>query len=251
MEAITIVIRSGLGMQVESVRPYLKPGTPIAIGRGGAVIAEVLEDFPAAHSLRLKEIRTQLGSEGHGHVRPRLDGTVMRCGGPGICKTCQKERLLLGIWQEADEAKPAQAAATRAGIFDVITGTANIPPQAAQDLPTPEEHAAQIERVAAALRDEQLRTNQVTEALSILDRWVEKAEHTDGYVGVVEIEAVEIVADELRRLRQPTHPIACKYNHWFSGDSDEAAFIREHGLCRACAEVDSMLCGSPAEGDEA
>lgn len=43
MEAITLVIRSGLGMQLTSVRPYLKPGTPIAIGRGGAVIADVVE----------------------------------------------------------------------------------------------------------------------------------------------------------------------------------------------------------------
>lgn len=150
MERILIVLREGLGLNFEAMRPALQVGAPIAIGRGGAVIADVLDDFPAAHSLRLKEVRTQLGNEGHGHVVPRLDGTVMRCGGPGICKTCQKERLLLDIWQEAEE---TQAATTRPGIFDVITGTAGQAAQVPQVLPSTEEHHAQIERVAADLRE--------------------------------------------------------------------------------------------------
>jgi len=153
MERILIVLREGLGLNFEAMRPALQVGAPIAIGRGGAVIADVLDDFPAAHFLRLKELRTQLGNDGHGHVVPRLDGTVMRCGGPGICKACQKERLLLDIWQEASDTQHAQAAEAKPSIFDVITGTANLPPQAAQELPSHEEHAAQIERVAADLRE--------------------------------------------------------------------------------------------------
>ncbi|MPT40683.1 MAG: hypothetical protein E2603_19900, partial [Achromobacter sp.] len=36
-------MKSGMGMQVSAVRPYLRPGMPIAIGRAGAVIAEVAE----------------------------------------------------------------------------------------------------------------------------------------------------------------------------------------------------------------
>lgn len=28
---------------------------------------------------------------GHGHVRPRLDGSRARCGGPRLCKECQQE----------------------------------------------------------------------------------------------------------------------------------------------------------------
>ncbi|EOG4614388.1 hypothetical protein ACLD9I_004023 [Pseudomonas aeruginosa] len=39
MNAITIVLRSGMGMQIDSVRPYLRNGIPIAIGRAGAVIS--------------------------------------------------------------------------------------------------------------------------------------------------------------------------------------------------------------------
>jgi NAD-dependent DNA ligase len=107
------------------MRPALPVGAPITISRGGAVIADVLDDFPAAHSLRLKEIRTQLGSEGHGHIVPRLDGTLMRCGGPGICKTCQKEGLLLDIWQEAVDVKALTPVSATPGIFDLITGTAS------------------------------------------------------------------------------------------------------------------------------
>lgn len=32
-----------------------------------------------------------LTNDGHGHVRPRLDGARMRCGGPRLCKVCQAE----------------------------------------------------------------------------------------------------------------------------------------------------------------
>lgn len=32
MNSITIVLRSGMGMQIDSVRPYLRNGMPIAIG---------------------------------------------------------------------------------------------------------------------------------------------------------------------------------------------------------------------------
>ncbi|MDF5995440.1 hypothetical protein P4200_15775 [Pseudomonas aeruginosa] len=39
MSPITIVLRPGMGMQIDSVRPYLRNGMPIAIGRAGAVIS--------------------------------------------------------------------------------------------------------------------------------------------------------------------------------------------------------------------
>lgn len=31
------------------------------------------------------------GPEGHGHVKPRKDGQIMRCGGPGFCTACSVE----------------------------------------------------------------------------------------------------------------------------------------------------------------
>ncbi|MBG6289062.1 Lar family restriction alleviation protein [Pseudomonas nitroreducens] len=153
MDRILIVLREGLGLNFEAMRPALQVGAPIAIGRGGAVIADVLEDLPDVRTQRLQEIRAQLGNEGHGHVVPRLDGTLMRCGGPNNCKICQKEQLLLDIWQAAEEAQPERAHATKPGIFDVITWTAGQPAPRKQELPSLEEHTAQIERVAADLRE--------------------------------------------------------------------------------------------------
>lgn len=40
----------------------------------------------------------------HGHVTPRVDGIKARCGGPGLCKICQREQAaeeLLADWCEA------------------------------------------------------------------------------------------------------------------------------------------------------
>jgi hypothetical protein len=31
----------------------------------------------------------------HGHVRPRPDGVKARCGGPGLCNVCRRERAAL------------------------------------------------------------------------------------------------------------------------------------------------------------
>lgn len=36
---------------------------------------------------------------GHGHVKPRPDGAVMRCGGPAICKVCQQEKAQMEMGQ--------------------------------------------------------------------------------------------------------------------------------------------------------
>lgn len=44
MDRVLIVLREGLGLNFEAMRPALQVGAPIAIGRGGAVIAEVLEN---------------------------------------------------------------------------------------------------------------------------------------------------------------------------------------------------------------
>lgn len=35
---------------------------------------------------------------GHGHVVPRKDRSVMRCGGPCICDTCAKEHARYSTW---------------------------------------------------------------------------------------------------------------------------------------------------------
>ncbi|MDF5919888.1 hypothetical protein P4133_10870 [Pseudomonas aeruginosa] len=63
----------------------------------------------------------------------------------------------------------------------------------------------------------------------------------DGYVSVPVIEAVEVVVTEMKRQQQPVDPAFCRCNHWFAGDSVEAAFIRQHGQCQDCVEMDQML----------
>lgn len=44
---------------------------------------------------------------GHGHVRPRPDGIKMRCGGPGLCSACSKERASSILWDTDPQALAA------------------------------------------------------------------------------------------------------------------------------------------------
>ncbi|XEG73298.1 hypothetical protein QA447_03365 [Pseudomonas sp. abacavir_1] len=290
MNAITIVLRSGMGMLLDSVRPYLKPGMPIAIGRAGAVIAEVaegnaiedkrlaaesaagyidsveryvegantLESVVAGLENTLLNIERHAEAGQNGSALQAMDAlrrirelTAAFLDNSGA----RAERGAPASGADAEPAYPGAAAARRLvdpikpGIFDVITGTACVTGDGSgTQLPPLEEHLAQVEQVAAGLREDQA---ELAESILVLEDWLERVEIEDGYVGVPVIEAVEVVVTELKRQQQVIHPVACRYDHWFAGDSEEASFIREHGVCRACAEVDSMLCGSPAEGGEA
>lgn len=83
--------------------------------------------------------------------------------------------------------------------------------------------------------------SKLAESLQTLVRWLDRAEIEDGYVSVPVIEAVEVVVTEMKRQQQPVDPAFCRCNHWFAGDSVEAAFIRQHGQCQDCVEMDQML----------
>ncbi len=37
----------------------------------------------------------QLSNTGHGHVKPRADGAIAKCGGPGMCSVCNAELAAL------------------------------------------------------------------------------------------------------------------------------------------------------------
>lgn len=45
---------------------------------------------------------------GHGHVTPRADGLVARCGGPAICAQCAQEACSVGfVGEETPATCPA------------------------------------------------------------------------------------------------------------------------------------------------
>lgn len=289
MNAITIVLRSGMGMKVDAVRPYLKPGMPIAIGRAGAVIAEVAEGNAIEDKRKAAESAGGYidSVERYMESASNLESVVTGLESALICiESCainwQSEPLAalrrireittaflessggraqqdspalgsaadpLGLADRVREFNGMHTGVLKPGIFDVITGTANLPPQAAQELPTPEEHAAQIEQVAAGLREDQA---ELAKSILVLGDWLERVEIEDGYVGVPVIEAVEVVVTELKRQQKTADPVVCRYGHWFAGDSDEATLIRERGICSDCAAVDdSWLGAQEPEGGEA
>jgi len=245
MNAITIVLRSGMGMQLDSVRPYLKPGTPIAIGRGGSVIAEVAE----GNAIEDKRLAAEAAAgyidsvERYVENTNSLEGTVTalesalvaieRLAAEGQAEPwaalrriqeitavfldhsgARAERGSPASGAAAEPAYPGAAAARRQvlpgepphsapvvplkpGIFDVITGTVGATSSGPSvQLPSPEEHMAQIERVAAELRKDQ---TELAESLQVLSSWIDRVEVEDGYVSVPVIEAVEVLVREMNR----------------------------------------------------
>lgn len=60
-------------------------------------------------------------NSGHGHVRPRPDGLVARCGGPEICSECREElenqKLIDGL---LDHLQPYRKELRRKGIEDAL-----------------------------------------------------------------------------------------------------------------------------------
>ncbi|CDF86366.1 hypothetical protein PKB_5053 [Pseudomonas knackmussii B13] len=244
MNAVTIVLRSGMGMHLDAVRPYLNPGMPIAIGRAGAVIAEVADGnaiddkrlainsaagyidsaerymesdgnlesivtglesaligiehcamagqngsaLQAMDALRrIREVaavfldssgvRAERGIPASGAAAEpacHVAAAARRAVNPDErCTLCQannhsetecawfgNEKTLAFVQQldkfiieRAAEFNAAPGEALKPSIFDVITGTANLPPKVPQELPSREEHIAQIERVAADLHE--------------------------------------------------------------------------------------------------
>ncbi|MFU7162663.1 hypothetical protein ACM75L_30815 [Pseudomonas aeruginosa] len=195
MNSITIVLRSGMGMQIDSVRPYLRNGMPIAIGRAGAVISHF--------------------ADGDAHLALRTIAEY----------PCPEQDNM----PAANMRQIALAALSGAGVSTEPGNPGGEPvsgPGNAGERPHP----------APGSGDSEL-----AESLQTLERWLDRVAIEDGYVGVPVIEAVEVVVTEMKRQQQPVDPAFCRCNHWFAGDSVEAAFIRQHGQCQDCVEMDQML----------
>lgn len=182
MSPITIVLRSGMGMHIDSVRPYLRNGMPIAIGRAGAVISHfadgdahlalhTIAEFPCPEqdnmpAANMRQIALAALSGAGASSEPGNPGGEPVSGpgnagerprpAPGLAR----ERDPLGLAPLAQAFNEAPAQGLKPSALDLITGTANQSQDAAQDLPPLEEHLAQVEQTGAALHEDQRKCDQ-------------------------------------------------------------------------------------------
>ncbi|MBG6469587.1 hypothetical protein GHV10_13600 [Pseudomonas aeruginosa] len=165
------------------------------------------DDLPAANMRQIAlaalggaEASSEPGNPG----REPVSGPGNAGGRPPPAPGLARERDPLGLAPLAQAFNEAPAQGLKPSAFDLITGTANQPQDAAQDLPPLEEHLAQVEQTGAALHEDQANEErrELAEGLQTLERWLDRVDIEDGYVGVPVIEAVEVAANELRRLRQ-------------------------------------------------
>lgn len=175
MEKITVVLKPSLGLNFEAMRPALQLGAAVAIGRGGAVIASLAEgDAPAGLLQLVAEYQHGANSlafviEQAGEAFRTIEELAQagQAGSPvRAAETLGKIEELAGIWRTAmqpgelrhdsehSEIVAQQGKSSTRSIFDVITGTASLAGERpAAQLPDEAEHLAQIERVAASLRE--------------------------------------------------------------------------------------------------
>lgn len=175
MEKITVVLKPGLGLNFEAMRPALQLGAAVAIGRGGAVIASLADgDAPAGLLQLVTEYQRGANSlefviERAGKAFRRIEelAQASQTGSPvRAAETLGQIEELASIWgsamqlgvlrhdSEDSEIVAQQDKSSARSIFDEITGTASLAGERpAAQLPDEAEHLAQVERVAASLRE--------------------------------------------------------------------------------------------------
>ncbi|EMM7841128.1 hypothetical protein NRF81_002053 [Pseudomonas aeruginosa] len=156
MSPITIVLRSGMGMHIDSVRPYLRNGMPIAIGRAGAVISHF--------------------ADGDAHLALHTIAEFPCPEQDNMPAANMRQIALAALSGAGASSEPGNPGG------EPVSGPGN-----AGERPHP----------APGSGDSKL-----AESLQTLVRWLDRVAIEDGYVGVPVIEAVEVVVNELRRLRQ-------------------------------------------------
>lgn len=173
MERITIVLREGLGLNFEAMRPSLQLGAAVAIGRGGAVIASVAEGDAIEDKHQANEAAAGYIDSVERYVDSanNLESVVVglesallgieSCAKAGQSEPWEALRRIQAITAAfldhsgAREQIHPHAPALKPSIFDVITGTVGAisGDGSGEKLPPVDEHNAQIERVAADLRE--------------------------------------------------------------------------------------------------
>ncbi|HGK8966529.1 TPA: hypothetical protein ACKAF1_003084 [Pseudomonas aeruginosa] len=241
MERITLVLKSGMGMQLDAIRPYLRPGMPIAIGRAGAVIAEVAEGNAIEDKRQAAEAAAGYIDSVERYVESAntLDGAVS-----GLESTLQSIEQYAEDGQNGSALQAMNALRvireTVAKHLASAEGAGEIPLERAllalrtiAELPCPEQDdlpAANMRQIAlAALSGAGASSepgnpggeplsgpgsagerpypapgsgdSELAESLQTLERWLDRVAIEDGYVGVPVIEAVEVAVNELRRLQ--------------------------------------------------
>lgn len=205
MSPITIVLRSGMGMQIDSVRPYLRNGMPIAIGRAGAVISHFADgdahlalrtiaefpcseqdDLPAANMRQIALAALSGAGAGSEAGNPGREPVS----GPG--NAGERPHPAPGLVGDHTELRRIAIALKNPQLSGEEASNLMVRYEA---LTMPDHIIALID--GQAKEDSALR--ELEESLLILEHWIEQVGMTDGYVGVVEIEAVEAVINALRR----------------------------------------------------
>ncbi len=205
MSPITIVLRSGMGMHIDSVRPYLRNGMPIAIGRAGAVISHfadgdahlalhTIAEFPCPEqdnmpAANMRQIALAALSGAGVSSEPGNPGRepVSGPGNPG-----ERPHPSPGLVGDHTELRRIAIALKNPQLSGEEASNLMVRYEA---LTMPDHIIALID--GQAKEDSALR--ELEESLLILEHWIEQVGMTDGYVGVVEIEAVEAVINALRR----------------------------------------------------
>lgn len=205
MNSITIVLRSGMGMQIDSVRPYLRNGMPIAIGRAGAVISHfadgdahlalrTIAEFPCPEqdnlpAANMRQIALAALSGAGASSEPGNPGGEP-VSGPG--NAGERPHPAPGLVGDHTELRRIAIALKNPQLSGEEASNLMVRYEA---LTMPDHIIALID--GQAKEDSALR--ELEESLLILEHWIEQVGMTDGYVGVVEIEAVEAVINALRR----------------------------------------------------
>ncbi|MBA4954009.1 hypothetical protein H2O03_34280 [Pseudomonas aeruginosa] len=205
MNSITIVLRSGMGMQIDSVRPYLRNGMPIAIGRAGAVISHfadgdahlalrTIAEFPCSEqddlpAANMRQIALAALSGAGAGSEPGNPGREP-VSGPG--NAGERPHPAPGLVGDHTELRRIAIALKNPQLSGKEASNLMVRYEA---LTMPDHIIALID--GQAKEDSALR--ELEESLLILEHWIEQVGMTDGYVGVVEIEAVEAVINALRR----------------------------------------------------
>jgi hypothetical protein len=116
-DAFDAAFKAWLGQEGAANRRDFAAGWKAALARPAAPSdAQIGEPPPAAERKGKVEVDTpKMLDCGHGHVYPRSDGVLSRCGGAGICRLCARDAAYRDGFMAARRVAPVTEAEVDAG----------------------------------------------------------------------------------------------------------------------------------------